>query len=130
VAKPGDIYKRPGIRLKVKTHEPELLEFEAWYEGAGDLPPKHHHPNQDEHFEVLKGSIRTVIAGEERDYTAGESFDVPAKTTHQMGGNGSAYILWQIRPALRTAEFFELAYSGKAGPDFVEEFKDEFVLDE
>ena len=125
----GDVYRRPGIRIKVKTYEPELLELEAWYEGTGDLPPKHHHPNQDEHFEVLRGSVRTVIAGEERDYEAGETFDVPAKTTHQMGGNGSAHILWQIRPALRTAEFFEIAYSGNAGENFLEEFKNEFVLD-
>src|SRR5262249_42496372 len=98
-------------------------------EGTGDLPPKHHHPNQDEHFEVLEGRVRTVINGEERSYEAGETFDVPAGTTHQMGGDGGAVIHWEVRPAMRTAEFFAIAYSGNAGENFLEELKNEFVLD-
>jgi quercetin dioxygenase-like cupin family protein len=125
----GDVYERPGIRLEILTLEPELLAMVAAYEGTGDLPPKHHHPNQDEHFTVLEGRVRTVIAGEVRSYGEGESFDVPAGTTHQMGGEGPARISWEVRPALRTAEFFEIAYSGKADENFLEEFKNEFVLD-
>jgi hypothetical protein len=35
---------------------------------------------------------------------------------------------WEVRPALRTADFFEIAYSGNAGPDFYERFADEFRL--
>ena len=129
MAQAGDIYKRPGIRLTILEIDPELLVLDARYEGTGDLPPKHHHPKQDEHFTVLKGRVRTVIDGEERIYEQGESFDVPANTTHQMGGDGSAHVRWEVRPALRTAEFFEVAYSGKADENFLEEFKDEFVLD-
>jgi quercetin dioxygenase-like cupin family protein len=129
VAKAGDVYERPGIRLEIKTLEPELLQMEATYEGAGELPPKHHHPKQDEHFTVLEGRVRTVIAGEARGYGEGESFEVPAGTTHQMGGDGPARIRWEVRPALRSAEFFEIAYSGKAGANFLAEFRDEFVLD-
>jgi hypothetical protein len=30
-----------------------------------------------------------------------------------------------VRPALRTAEFFEALYSGTAGPDFLDEFSEE-----
>jgi mannose-6-phosphate isomerase-like protein (cupin superfamily) len=129
MARPGDVYERPGIRLEILKVEPEVLEMVATYEGSGDLPPKHHHPNQDEHFEVLEGRVRTVIAGESRSYGSGESFDVPAKTTHQMGGDGPAKIRWEVRPALRTAEFFEIAYAGTADENFLEEFKNEFVLD-
>lgn len=125
----GDVYERPGIRVEVLTLEPELLAMEAEYAGTGDLPPAHHHPQQDEHFEVLEGRVRTVIDGEMRIYRKGESFDVPAGTTHQMGGDGPARIRWEVRPSLRTAEFFRIAYSGQAGPDFLDEFKNEFVLD-
>jgi quercetin dioxygenase-like cupin family protein len=125
----GDVYERPGITLEIVSLDPELLAMEATYEGTGDLPPKHHHPSQDERFTVLEGRVRTVIAGEERGYREGESFDVPAGTTHQMGGDGRARIRWEVRPALRTAEFFEIAYSGRAGENFLEEFKNEFVLD-
>ena len=35
---------------------------------------------------------------------------------------------WEVRPALRMADFFEIAYSGNAGPDFYERFADEFRL--
>jgi hypothetical protein len=35
-----------------------------------------------------------------------------------MTGDGPARVHWEVRPALRTAAFFEEAYSGKAGPDF------------
>jgi Cupin domain len=129
MAKAGDVYERPGVKLEIIGIDPGLLTMEAEYAGSGDLPPAHHHPNQDEHFEVLEGRVRTIIDGEARTYAEGESFDVPANTTHQMGGDGPARIRWEVRPALRTAEFFEVAYNGKAGADFYEEFKNEFVLD-
>ena len=77
---------------------------------------------------MLEGRVRTIIAGESRIYETGESFGVPAGTTHQMGGEGPARIRWEVRPALRTAEFFERAYSGNTGENFLEEFKNEFVL--
>jgi hypothetical protein len=32
---------------------------------------------------------------------------------------------WEVRPALRTADFFEQLYTGSPGPDFVEEFSGE-----
>lgn len=114
-----------GFRLRlVRTGEEtggELLEMEASYGEGSMLPPEHLHPSQDERFEVLEGAVLTVIAGAEHRYEAGESFDVPAATPHQMTGDGPARVRWQVRPALRTAEFFERLYSG-AGEDLREEF--------
>jgi quercetin dioxygenase-like cupin family protein len=98
--------------------------MEATYGKGSMLPPEHLHPRQDERFEVLEGAVLTVIAGEERRYKAGESFDVPTGTPHQMTGDGPARVRWQIRPALRTAEFFERLYSGP-GEDLREEFSAE-----
>ena len=98
--------------------------MEATYGEGSMLPPEHFHPSQDEHFEVLEGAVLTVIGGEERRYETGEVFDVPAKTRHQMTGDGPARVHWQVRPALRTAEFFERLYSG-AGEDLREEFSAE-----
>jgi mannose-6-phosphate isomerase-like protein (cupin superfamily) len=127
--KPGDVLEATGVKLHLISIEPDLLEMEASYAGTGDLPPAHHHPHQDERFIVLEGRVRTIIAGEPRIYETGETFDVPAGTTHQMGGEGPARIHWEVRPALRTAEFFERAYSGNPGENFLEEFKNELVLD-
>lgn len=117
-----------GFRLKFVRITDDLLEMEASYSGQGGLPPEHLHPQQNERFEVLDGTVRAVIDGQERRYVAGETFEVPAQTPHQMAGDGPATVHWEIRPALRTAEFFERAYSGDPGPDFLETFADEFRL--
>ena len=89
--------------------------MEASYGGAGGLPPEHLHPRQVERFEVLEGTMRTIIDGTERRYEPGEMFEVPAGTPHQMAGEGPARMRWEVRPALRTAEFFERLYGD--GPD-------------
>ena len=102
----------------------ELLEMEATYGEDAMLPPENLHPSQDEWFEVLEGAVLTVIDGVERRYETGETFEVPAGTRHQMTGDGPAKVRWQVRPALRTAEFFERLYSG-AGEDLREEFSAE-----
>ena len=117
-----------GFRLRLVRISDEVLEMEASYSGEGVLPPEHLHPRQDERFEVLDGAVRAVIDGEERRYVAGETFDIPAQTPHQMAGDGPATLHWEVRPALRTAEFFERAYSGDPGADFLETFADEFRL--
>lgn len=124
------------LRLVVTGAETggELLEMEASYPGGGGLPPEHLHPRQEEAFEVLEGAVRTVIAGEERRYVAGERFHVPIGVAHQMTGDGPARVRWEVRPALRTAEFFERLYGGGAVADrsdaevvaaFLEEFDEE-----
>ena len=117
-----------GFRLKLVQITEEVLVMEGSYSGEGGLPPEHFHPSQDEHFEVLEGSAKAVVAGEERHYAAGEAFDIPARTPHQMAGAGRARLRWEVRPAMRTAEFFERAYSGDPGADFLETFADEFRL--
>jgi hypothetical protein len=91
--------------------------MEGVYSGDAGLPPEHYHPRQAEHFEVLEGAVRAIIDGEERRYVAGDVFDVPACSPHQMAGDGAARVHWEVRPALRTAEFFERMHSGDAGED-------------
>ena len=112
----------------------ELLEMEASYSG-GDLPPSHFHPKQDERFTVLEGTMRTVIGGAERTYAAGETFDVPAGTPHQMAATEPSKVRWEVRPALRTEEFFAQIHEARAGGKLhallrtsavLAEFRDEF----
>ena len=108
--------------------------MEASYSGEAGMPPEHLHPNQAERFEVLEGTMRAIVDGEERVYEVGESFAVPPGTPHQMGAEGRARMRWEVRPALRTAEFFERLYG--TGPDsarelgeaFFAEFDEEFRL--
>jgi quercetin dioxygenase-like cupin family protein len=135
MAQAGQVIEGPGgfqLRL-VKTGAEtggELLEMEATYGGSGALPPEHFHPNQTEQFEVLEGNVRAIIGGIERRYSAGDKFEVPAGTPHQMGAEETARFRWEVRPALRTAEFFECLFGsdervGGSTPDLLEEFSDE-----
>ena len=120
-----------GTRLRFVRITDEVLEMEQTYLGEGSMPPPHLHPVQDERFGVLEGAVRAVIDGSERRYEAGETFEVPAGTPHQMTGDGPARITWEVRPALSSAQFFEELYSGAAAADpaaFLERFAEDFRL--
>jgi mannose-6-phosphate isomerase-like protein (cupin superfamily) len=123
-----------GMRLRFVRVDADVLEMEASYTGEAGMPPMHLHPNQSERFEILEGSMRTNIGNEEGLYEAGQVFEVPVGTPHQMAAEGPTRMRWEVRPALRTAEFFERLYG--TGPDsaremgesFWGEFQDEFRL--
>src|SRR3954462_13134417 len=109
---PGQVLQGPGgFQLTLVELGEDALTMEARYAGNGQLPPEHLHPTQDERFEVIEGRVRVVLDGEEHRYRAGAEFNVPAGTPHQMTGDGEALIAWEVRPALRTAEFFERLYT-------------------
>ena len=116
-----ELHGPDGYVLRLVSIEPELLQMEATYGGTGQFPPRHYHPSQDEHFEVLEGTLEARIGGEPRTLGAGDSFDVPAGTPHAMWnpGPGEARALWRTSPALETEPFFEtmwkLAADGKVG---------------
>jgi quercetin dioxygenase-like cupin family protein len=113
----------PTESVEIRTHQPDLLEVESTYQPAGRPPPSHYHPSQDEHFEVLEGEIRIRADGHERLVGEGNTVDIPHGTAHQMWNPSDrpARVLWQTRPAGRTAEWFAaidaLHREGRVGPD-------------
>ena len=124
-----------GFRLRLVRVEPEVLAMEAAYPGGAGMPPEHLHPRQAERFEVLEGVVEAVIGGARSRFSTGAVFEVPVGAPHQMAAaDGPARVRWEVRPALRTAEFFERLYG--EGPDsaralgaaFLEEFSDEIRL--
>ena len=131
MAQEGDVLEGPnGFRLRLVSISEDVLEMEATYAGDGQLPPEHLHPNQAERFEVLEGTVRAIIDGDERRYATGEAFAVPPGTRHQMAAEEPTRMRWEVRPALRTAEFFEQLYgvilAGKGGPDAFGRLLDEY----
>jgi quercetin dioxygenase-like cupin family protein len=113
----------------------ELLEMEAAYGGTGGMPPQHVHPRQSERFEVLEGSIRAIVDGVEHRYGPGDAFEVPAGTPHTMAAEGPARTRWEVRPALRTAEFFERLHGADPASrpatffvDLLDEFSEEIRI--
>jgi mannose-6-phosphate isomerase-like protein (cupin superfamily) len=81
--------------------------------------PDHVHPYQESGAEVLSGSLRFHINGEERSVKAGASITIPANTPHHFWNDGEqeAHAVQWFRPALKTDRFFEsffgLAQDGK-----------------
>jgi quercetin dioxygenase-like cupin family protein len=113
----------PAETLTVRSNTPGLLEMEATFEPGGHAPPKHWHPDQDEHFEVLEGTLTATVGGRELVLRAGETLDIPRGTVHAMWNAGTerARVRWQVRPAGRTEQWFASvaamrAQHGKLGP--------------
>jgi mannose-6-phosphate isomerase-like protein (cupin superfamily) len=125
VPRQGQELGSDAFRVRFAQIDEELLVMEASYGGDGNLPPEHLHPRQLERFEVLEGAVRAIVDGVERRHGKGDRFEVPAGAPHQMTGDGPARVHWEVRPALRTAEFFETLLTGRAGPDFLAEFSQE-----
>ena len=98
----------PTESVTVRSATPQALEVEALYGPGGDPPPRHLHPSQAEHFEVLEGSLTTRVDGTERVLGAGDTLDIPARAVHQMWNAGSvpARVLWRTSPGGRTLEWF------------------------
>jgi mannose-6-phosphate isomerase-like protein (cupin superfamily) len=132
MAHQGQEIESPGgmtlrlVRTAAET-DGELLEMEASYSGEAGMPPEHLHPSQVERFEVLEGSMHAIVGGEERVYRVRESFEVPAGTPHQMAAQGPTRMRWEVRPPLRTAEFFERLFG--SGPDSAQEMGEEFLVE-
>jgi mannose-6-phosphate isomerase-like protein (cupin superfamily) len=125
------IHGHDGLELEIATLEPELLVMESRSNGTGGLPPMHLHPSQAERFTVHEGTVRAIVDGSERTHTTGDTFEVPPDTPHTMAAQGPTIMRWEVRPALRTAEFFERLHGGDAATDpkaFLEEFSAEFRL--
>ena len=78
----------PHESVTIRESTPELLEVEMTYRPGGRRLPAHLHPQQDESFEVLSGTIGARIDGEERTYGPGDTFEVPRGAVHQMWNPG------------------------------------------
>ena len=100
----------------------ELLEIELTLATDGRVPAAHVHPEQQERFEVLDGSmrfrlgLRTIVAH------PGDIVTVPAGRVHKFANAGDtpAHARVQITPALDMEDLFtttaQLAHEGKVLP--------------
>lgn len=99
-----------------------LLQADFFMRPEGFVAAEHVHPNQEERFEVVAGSVRFRAGGQERDAGVGETIVVPPGQPHVWWNPGreEARVLVEVRPAMRTEDFFEtffqLAQAGKVSP--------------
>jgi quercetin dioxygenase-like cupin family protein len=87
----------------------ELLEIELELSADGAVPGAHIHPEQEERFEILEGTmsfrmgLKKIVAG------PGEVVTVPAGKVHAFknAGDDTASVRVQVRPALQMEQLFE-----------------------
>jgi mannose-6-phosphate isomerase-like protein (cupin superfamily) len=114
----------------------ELHAQEARYAPRSPWPPMHCHPKQEERFQVHQGTLTFRLGTEERTLEAGEELAIPRGVHHQARNAGAepALVLWETRPALRSAELYRALFRKGPRPGLLEgaalmnEFRDEFRL--
>ncbi len=110
---PGTILESPFgvtefLRTAVET-DGELHEQRVVYRPDSPFPQTHFHPGQDERFIVEEGVMLFVLDGKEVPVGVGSEIEIPRGTRHKARNaqeTETTTVLWQTRPALRTAEFF------------------------
>lgn len=125
MAYPSKIVKNPITGQEIKFIQTSrdtqglLLEMESTYQPHSTEPMPHFHPQQEEHFKILKGSISVRLGNELKVLTVGDALHIPAKQVHSMWNHSTeeAVVQWKVQPALDTEYFLEmgmgLAQAGK-----------------
>jgi len=128
MVKAGDTIESPlaGSRIvflkTARDTNDELLQLDFFIKGGGRVPFEHVHPYQEERFEILSGTARFRVRGQESDAGAGQTVVVPAGTPHVWGNPGEeeVHAILEFRPALKLETWFEtffgLQRDGKVDP--------------
>jgi mannose-6-phosphate isomerase-like protein (cupin superfamily) len=128
MARAGDTIESPlsGARIvflkTARDTNGELLQLDDVMKGGRRVPIEHVHPHMEERFEILSGTARLSMRGQERDVGAGQKVVVPAGTPHVWGNpnEDDVHLILEFRPALRMEEWFEtffgLQRDGKVNP--------------
>jgi quercetin dioxygenase-like cupin family protein len=93
----------------------ELLELELVWPREGQRAPEHVHPEMEERYEVLAGTPRFRMPGEEIAAGPGDVVTVPPGTPH-LAWNATPQevrLKVEFRPALRWEEFVERLFAGR-----------------
>ncbi len=115
MAKAGDeiVNPRTGQRMVfLETGEEtggQSVRIDTYNPPTGVPEPEHVHPFQESGIQVISGSLRFRMNGEDRSVGPGESITIPANTPHHFWADGQEEIhsVQWFRPALKIDCFFE-----------------------
>ncbi len=102
-----------GERIVVRQTAAEtggqLFVFDLFLPPGAHVPARHAHPIQEEQFTVLAGRMRFRLGRRIIEAGPGETVVVPVGKAHWFGNAGVevSQARVEVRPALRTEEFFE-----------------------
>jgi mannose-6-phosphate isomerase-like protein (cupin superfamily) len=97
----------------------ELLAFDMTLSPDGNVPGTHVHPEQEERFEIVSGTMKFRLGFKKVVAGPGEVVVVPAGARHRFdnAGDEPVEVRVEVRPALKMEELFEhtvaLAREGK-----------------
>ena len=150
MARRGEVLESPTngqravFRDTAKDTGGELLRLDFFVAPGGFLGNEHLHPKQQEHIEVLSGTLRCRLSGHEQSLGQGEAITVPPGLPHTLWNESieEAHALVEYRPALRMETLFEtlfgLGRDGKTdekgspnllqGAVMLKEYEDEYRL--
>lgn len=106
------------VRTAADSDGQELVMESTWTRRGG-RGAEHLHPNAEERIEVLSGTARYRVDGEDRELRAGDVLVVPAGTPH-VGWNPTAAevrLRMTFRPATRWEDFVERFFAMLAESD-------------
>jgi mannose-6-phosphate isomerase-like protein (cupin superfamily) len=127
MARTGDLLRQGDtdtmrFRGTAADSEGAFVEVEAEYDPMRDVrPPVHRHPRQDEHFEIVSGTMSFLVEDELHEVGPDGSIDIPRNTFHTVWNNGTerARFIWRTTPALKTEDMYVtlwgLADEGRMG---------------
>ena len=115
---PGDVLENPVTGERLVFHKTsretngEAVVVECFVQPKGFVAAAHVHPNQDERFEVLKGSVGFRLDKQEIVAGPGDRILVAAGTAHKFwnAGDDEAHFVCEIRPALQFEQLVETMY--------------------
>lgn len=98
----------PTESVRILASDPDALLVEATYLGGPKPPPQHFHPEQDEHFEVLQGTVHFRLGKVEQTLQTGAEIEIPRGIPNQVWNLGPdpARVAWRTSPAGRTERWF------------------------
>jgi mannose-6-phosphate isomerase-like protein (cupin superfamily) len=107
-----DFHPGMGMRWEItrsaEESSGEVFESTNWLDPLMAGPPPHVHPNAEESFEVIEGSLDVFKDGEWTTLRPGDTVSVPPGVAHTLrnGSDTSATIVTRVRPAGRSEAFF------------------------
>jgi quercetin dioxygenase-like cupin family protein len=119
MAQPGDVIEHPSFRARMTFLETSAQTNGDLLRVEGVLPPgfsmaEHVHPRQEERHQVLSGTLRARVGGQERDYKAGERVVGPPRVPHAWrnpSDKEDLRIVSEHRPASHTEHMLETGFA-------------------
>ncbi len=115
----GDTIENPvtGERIVFLTTaadtDGEVCTVETFLRPGAFVAAAHVHPQQEERFEVLGGTVGFRAGDEEATVGPGGRVTVPAGTPHRFwnAGDDEAHFVCEVRPALRFEQLLETMFA-------------------